>query len=246
MSRRWKGIVRGVRPRRALVDVDGAMLEVHMRGRAQGRPRESVHLVVVGDRVRVRTGKQDGASLEEVLPRRNVISRADPGDPREERRHDLAANLDALCIVASLDRPGSTPAPSTASSCWARSPASPRGSSATRSTCAGAGAAADPEPLLEPYRRAGYPALETSAPQARGLEALRAALAGRLTLLIGPSGAGKSSLLNALYGLALRTGDMSRATSKGTHTTTRVDWIDLPGGGAVLDSPGSAASIPRG
>lgn len=66
-------------------------------------------------------------------------------------------------------------------------------------------------------------------------------------MIVGPSGVGKSTLLNALVpGLQLRTGAVSHATSKGVHTTVRVEWIDLPGGGVALDTPGLRAIRPWG
>jgi ribosome biogenesis GTPase len=104
----------------------------------------------------------------------------------------------------------------------------------------------DPGDLLEPYRQAGYPVHETSARDRAGLEPLRDALAGRTSLLLGPSGTGKSTLVNVLFGANLATGEVSRSTSKGVHTTTRVEWIDLPCGGAVLDSPGIRSIHPAG
>jgi ribosome biogenesis GTPase len=60
-----------------------------------------------------------------------------------------------------------------------------------------------------------------------------------VSLLLGASGVGKSSLINRLIpGANLRTEPLSPATGRGVHTTTRVDWLDLPSGGVVLDTPG--------
>ena len=48
---------------------------------------------------------------------------------------------------------------------------------------------------------------------------------------------GKSSLLNALFGLSLETGGLSRKTERGRHTTRRAEMMAL-GGMFVLDTPG--------
>ena len=93
----------------------------------------------------------------------------------------------------------------------------------------------------------GIPVLETSAQRDAGSRSCESSSPGKVTVLVGPSGVGKSSLLNALYPrLNLRTGSISRATSRGVHTTVRVEWIDLPCGGVVLDTPGLRAITPWG
>ncbi len=63
------------------------------------------------------------------------------------------------------------------------------------------------EDLGRIYEQAGFPVLRTSAETGAGVEALRAALAGKLTAFTGNSGVGKSSVLNRLAPrLGLRTG----------------------------------------
>jgi ribosome biogenesis GTPase len=93
--------------------------------------------------------------------------------------------------------------------------------------------------LLEPYAAIGYRVLGASAAQAQGLEALRDALAGHTAAFVGQSGVGKSSLISALLPLEeIRIGDLSAAELKGRHTTTTARLYHLPGGGALIDSPG--------
>jgi ribosome biogenesis GTPase len=95
------------------------------------------------------------------------------------------------------------------------------------------------EGLFGLYARLSYPVVYTSAVTGQGLEALRALLRGRLSVLSGPSGAGKSSLLNALQpGLGLHARQVSQATFKGRHTTVYAELLPLAGGGYVADTPG--------
>ena len=62
-----------------------------------------------------------------------------------------------------------------------------------------------------------------------------------ITVLIGQTGAGKSTLLNKLNAnLSLKTGEISKALSRGKHTTRHVSMLPLLGG-FVLDSPGFSA-----
>jgi ribosome biogenesis GTPase len=93
--------------------------------------------------------------------------------------------------------------------------------------------------VVADYRRIGYPVLLTSAANGDGLDEFKAALRGRLSVLIGKSGVGKSSLLNALEpGLGLRTQGLSRAGDKGRHTTSHLEMFPLDCGGAIIDTPG--------
>jgi ribosome biogenesis GTPase len=92
------------------------------------------------------------------------------------------------------------------------------------------------------YPSLGYPVIYTSALDGQGVGELRQQLAGRISLLTGPSGTGKSSLLNTVQpGLGLRVRQVSRATSKGRHTTVVREMLPLDEGGYVADTPGLKA-----
>ncbi|HEX8385027.1 MAG TPA: ribosome small subunit-dependent GTPase A, partial [Rubricoccaceae bacterium] len=88
------------------------------------------------------------------------------------------------------------------------------------------------------YRSIGYPVLVTSAETGAGVDALRDALSGRVSVVSGPSGVGKSSLLNVVEpGLGLRTSHIGERTQKGRHTTTFATLYEASGGW-VADTPG--------
>lgn len=95
------------------------------------------------------------------------------------------------------------------------------------------------EDLLAPYPGLGYPVLRLSTKTAEGLPQLLETLAQGTSVFVGQSGVGKSSLINALLpGAGARTGALSEATQKGTHTTTAAELFHLPSGGDLIDSPG--------
>ena len=62
---------------------------------------------------------------------------------------------------------------------------------------------------------------------------------GKTIAFIGSSGAGKSTLINRLIGEEIiKTGEIRAKDEKGRHTTTSRELLLLPGGGAVIDTPG--------
>jgi ribosome biogenesis GTPase len=96
------------------------------------------------------------------------------------------------------------------------------------------------EGALEEYARIGYPYLLTSSYTGQGIEALKDALAGKMSVFIGKSGVGKTALLNQLQpGLGLRVKEVNQATGKGRHTTTNLEMFPLDSSGAIVDTPGT-------
>lgn len=61
----------------------------------------------------------------------------------------------------------------------------------------------------------------------------------RTAVFLGASGVGKSTLTNALVGSeVLETGAVREGDGRGRHTTTARHLVALPGGGALIDTPG--------
>ncbi len=92
------------------------------------------------------------------------------------------------------------------------------------------------------YAGADCPVLAASAREANGLDALRAIMQGEsCCCLTGQSGVGKSTLLNALLGLELETGEISEKIQRGKNTTRHAQMLiqKCPEGDIrVLDTAG--------
>jgi len=215
--------------------------------------------VVVGDRVRFRpaerlneSGKPE-AVIEEILPRRTVLTRAQSF--KGLKQDPIVANADRMLIVASLALPrpkwGLVDRMLIAARAGGLEPVVVLNKVDLAGTEVAARAVElDPDPddpadRVDPleaivyYGSIGVRTLKTSAEAGIGLDELRDVLRDKVTVLSGHSGVGKSSLIRAVEpALDLRIGDVSDITQKGRHTTTSARRYPLSFGGAVVDTPG--------
>ncbi|WP_431837911.1 ribosome small subunit-dependent GTPase A [Cellulomonas sp. Y8] len=220
-----------------LVDADGPdeRVAVAMKARELGRER-----VVPGDRVDL-VGDTSGAEgslarIVRIVERSTVLRRtADDTDPVERV---IVANADQLVVVTALADP------------------EPRTRMIDRCVVAAYDAGmdvllaltkadlADPAALRALYEPIGVRVVvssRTDEAAIEGLDEVRAALAGRMSVLVGHSGVGKSTLVNALVPDALRAvGVVNDVTGRGRHTSTSAVALRVPGepGTWVIDTPG--------
>ncbi len=89
----------------------------------------------------------------------------------------------------------------------------------------------------EMYRGADTEILSASARDGCGLEKIKARLQGETCCFSGQSGVGKSTLLNALFGLELETGNISQKIQRGKNTTRHTELFQREGV-RVIDTPG--------
>ncbi|SCL69684.1 ribosome biogenesis GTPase [Micromonospora citrea] len=199
--------------------------------------RDLTRLPCAGDWVLLGAWPDGNVTVEAVLPRRTALIRRTAG--KDASGQVLAANLDAAAVVEPVH-----PEPDTGRIERLLSLAHDSGARPLV-VLTKADLAADPEAVARQLAAVapGVPVLAVSAERGTGLEPLRAEVApGRTLGLLGPSGAGKSSLVNALAGAAVMpTQAIRRVDGKGRHTTTWRALIPVPGGGAVLDTPGVRA-----
>lgn len=191
--------------------------------RARGRFRRQDQSPLVGDFVRI-TRQGDKGVLEALLPRKNAFIRP------------AVANIDQLVVLASCAIPVTEPF------LIDRVLAIAQLQNVSALVVVNKDDLAPAQPLAEIYRRAGVPVLVTSAETGEGIEALREALAGKLSCLTGNSGVGKSSLLNrACPQLQLPVGEVSEKLGRGRHTTRHIELYSLGSNTFVADTPGFSA-----
>ncbi len=92
---------------------------------------------------------------------------------------------------------------------------------------------------LREYAEIGYATARCSATTGERIDELAEVLGARTAIIVGQSGVGKSSIINRLTGAErLRTASISGKSGEGRHTTANSAMLQLPSGGAVIDSPG--------
>lgn len=89
------------------------------------------------------------------------------------------------------------------------------------------------------YEALGAPVYPVSARTGEGMEEFASSLSGKICALLGHSGVGKTSILNRLApGVDRAVGEVYGKSGQGRHTTTMSLMVELPCGGAIIDSPG--------
>ena len=89
------------------------------------------------------------------------------------------------------------------------------------------------------YEPLGYKAVYTSATEHNGIKTFEKLLKDKTSVLCGNSGVGKSSLINAINPeLNLRTKSVSEKTQRGTHTTRHCEIIKIGENTRIVDTPG--------
>lgn len=84
-----------------------------------------------------------------------------------------------------------------------------------------------------------YPVVCVSGRTGQGIDGLQQLLRGRRAAFAGPSGVGKSTITNRIIPHAnMETGDVSKKTARGRHTTRHVEIFETEGGGLIFDTPG--------
>lgn len=191
--------------------------------KAQAKLRRERLKPKVGDRIELSPGEgEEYGWILGILPRRNELTRPP------------VANIDVICIVVAAATPDPDLLLADRLMLNARRAGVDVQLVINKCDLDPAGA----ESIAAQYRGAGAEPVLVSAAKGEGLEALRTMLRGKTHALAGQSGAGKSTLINALYGLRMETGDLSRKIERGKNTTRHCELVPVEGGGMVLDTPG--------
>lgn len=215
----------------ATLDVEAADGSLH-----RCRLRQNLELLVPGDRVIWQgIGQESAGVVIALLPRRTLLARPDAlGALRP-----LAANIDQILVVAA-------PRPIYSTDLIDQYLVAAESTGITPlivfnkvDLITTDGEREQIERDLERYRRIGYRVIRASTVAHQGLDEVIAALHDNNSVFVGQSGVGKSSLVHALLPQQeIKVGALTERSGLGRHTTSAARYYRLPGGGAIIDSPG--------
>ncbi len=216
---------------------EGPEVRCKIKGNFRLKGIRSTNPVAVGDRVRVLVNSEGTAYINEISDRRNYIIRR--ASNLSKQSHILAANLDQCLLIATVNYPETSTVFMDRFLATAEAYRIPVLLVFNKTDCYDADETHTLTEWVTLYTRIGYPCFRVSALEGSGMEELKQALDGKVTLLSGNSGVGKSTLINAIRPESnLRTGAVSKSHNKGTHTTTFSEMYPVEGGGYLIDTPG--------
>lgn len=93
--------------------------------------------------------------------------------------------------------------------------------------------------ILSAYSNLDVKFIKVCAKTGQGISELKNVLTNKLSVLAGQSAVGKSSIINAMFDLDLKVGNLSEKIERGRHTTTRSEIFEFDNI-KIIDSPGFA------
>ena len=206
-----------------------------LSGRLKYIAHESRNPICVGDFVNVDISEPDNLRIEEIISRKNTLSRyIYPNDVL------LASNIDQVVILTSVKEPDFCANLIDRYICAAEIAEIPVVLCVNKIDLNDLQLPIEQiQKECEYYTDAGYKVVFTSTITGKGIENLKKLLLDKVTVFSGHSGTGKSSIINALEpGLNLKVRNVSHFHSKGTHTTSSSNMIAWGFGGYLIDTPG--------
>ena len=220
------------------LDDGGREVNCKVKGSFRMRGLRTTNPVAVGDGVTLRLNPDGNAFITGIDERRNYIIRRASNLSKES--HIIAANVDCAFLIVTLLHPETSTTFIDRFLATAEAYSVPAVVVINKSDLlTGDEDVAYREAVEYLYQSIGYEVIVVSATTGAGMDRLREALAGKVSLMSGNSGVGKTTLINGLIpGLNLRTAEISDVHDSGMHTTTFSEMFDLPGGGSIIDTPG--------
>ncbi|MEA4948645.1 MAG: ribosome small subunit-dependent GTPase A [Petrimonas sp.] len=218
---------------------EGTDMSCLAKGNFRLKGIRSTSPVVVGDRVKIDTNPDGTAYITDIEDRKNYIVRR--ASNLSKHSHILAANIDLALLCVTVRLPETTTVFIDRFLVTAEAYSVPVYLVFNKTDIYDNEDLEYVDGLIHLYSTIGYKCIKTSVITGEGMDEVRELVCGKNTLLAGHSGVGKSSMVNMLQRDTTTTrkvGKISDYHSKGMHTTTFSEMIELENGGFVIDTPG--------
>ena len=222
----------------SLKDEAGNYLEAKLKGSFKIKGIKSTNPLAVGDLVdfEFQEDKKIGL-IHTIHPRKNYIIRKSTN--LSKQTHIIAANIDRAYLIATIAQPRTSTGFIDRFLVTAEAYHIPVTIIFNKSDLKEEKSDKLLDLYMKMYEKVGYTCIQTSALTGAGVDSLKAELKEQVSLFAGHSGVGKSALINAIDTfLNVKTGEISDAHSKGKHTTTFAEMLELSFGGFIIDTPG--------
>jgi len=220
---------------------DGTTLSCRVK-RGASTENEGSTLVVIGDFVRVQSIEEGRGLIHHIEERRTHLGRTRLGRDAgggEGMELVIAANVDLLLCVVDADRPDFRRTIIDRFIVVALLGEIVPVIVVNKMDTVGPEVEELLREDLEIYDRLDYRTIYVSATTGLGMDELREAIDGSVSVLAGHSGVGKSTIANVILGESVRrTGEVRRKDRRGTHTTIDSVMLTIPTGGYLIDTPG--------
>ena len=220
-------------------DNDGGIWSCKIKGTFRIKGIKSTNPVAVGDRVDfkpIEEGENEGL-ITQLYDRKNYIIRKATKLSRES--HIIASNIDQAIVMATLTYPETYTLFIDRFLVTAEAYRIPAKIIFNKTDLYDDQLMEKLNNLIEVYQDAGYECFKISVTNEENLDAIKNLLKDKFSVISGNSGVGKSTLINKLKpDASLKTARISNYHKAGKHCTTFAEMIDLPFGGAIIDTPG--------
>lgn len=219
-------------------DIDTKQLvDCKIKGNLRLKDIKSTNPIAVGDLVAYSVNEDGTGMISDIHDRKNYIIRRSSNLSKQS--HILAANLDLVVLVATINYPPTSTVFIDRFLASAEAYRVPACLVFNKTDLYQAEDLEYQQALKFLYESLDYPVFAISANKPSDIDQIRSFLAGKTVLISGNSGVGKSTIINHLAQKEIaKTGEISSYHNKGMHTTTFSEMFQLENNTNIIDTPG--------